>query len=373
MGTYLINNTVSDDLEDENFLAIEAALTSLGESYEAVDPRGIPAYAPAARTRASRAMFIPGEGWVNPLRFVEAMDSVFAEDDAVEFIDSVCERVVFADDGEVQGLKLADGRTVRADHYVLAPGAGFGDLMRRSDCPWGIVPMFYGVGATVTLKTHGWTPRACIRTPNRGLACGTYAAPRADDEIVIGASNFITPAPEAEARAGSVYSLVKSAIEQVNSDLNRSRFVSVNVGWRSTSADMLPIIGDCGTANATVVAGMKRDGFHCSPMLATTVTDRILNGTDLRNVIPLEYAPQRVPHLFLTRAEAIQRLVRHRINSYYQHDFIPPKMRFVDDLRGNLEREFGEIHDRAGLGSWGIPPELIDMYRYGNIKGPEAA
>jgi glycine oxidase len=370
-GTFVINNTVSDDLEDDNFLAIQHALELYGERHDAVDPRDIPAYAPETRTRATRAIYIPDEGWVNPLKFVSAMDEVFASEGAVEVVDTMCMRVQFDDRGDVCGLELADGRTVTADHYVLAPGANLGTLMRASHCPWEVVPMFYGVGATITLQTSGWTTNACIRTPNRGLACGTYSAPRSDDAVVVGASNFIAPTPESEARAGSVYSLVKSAIEQINSDLYRSRFVSVNVGWRSTSADTLPVVGDCGTTNATVVSGMKRDGFHCSPLLARAVADRILDGVDITSVVPSEYTPVRSPNLFLTREEAIQRLVRHRMNSYFQHDFVPPKMRFVDDLRSSLGHDFAEVHDRAGLGSMGIPPELIDMYRYGNIAGPQ--
>ena len=35
-------------------------------------------------------------------------------------------------------------------------------------------------------------------------------------------------------------------------------------------------------------------------------------------------------------------------------------------LRDNLEK----LHDQVGAKDWGIPPEMIDMYRYGHARMP---
>ena len=53
-GTFLINNHVSDTLEDENFDAIKAALEEFHEPYEVILPRDVPQFKPAVRMRASQ-------------------------------------------------------------------------------------------------------------------------------------------------------------------------------------------------------------------------------------------------------------------------------------------------------------------------------
>ena len=54
------------------------------------------------------------------------------------------------------------------------------------------------------------------------------------------------------------------------------------------------------------------------------------------------------------------------MNAAYQHDFNPGKSRMDEDLERSYAEEFARLHDQIGAVSWGIPPEMKDMYRYGH-------
>lgn len=138
---------------------------------------------------------------------------------------------------------LNDNSSIYGDRFVLCPGANFTKIVENSNLPIAFQRVFYGVGATVVLETGENTLSNCIRTPNRGLACGVYSAPHDQSSTIIGASNLISPEPVALARTTSVYTLLKAAMEQINMDFFRAGLASVNLGWRPTSSDTLPMIG----------------------------------------------------------------------------------------------------------------------------------
>src|ERR1700738_1257710 len=85
-GTFLLNNAVSDQLEDENYDAVRDALVACAEPFEDVDPRSIPGYNPAPHARAIRALFIPREGWVNPVHLIGALDVLLAKEPRVRVV-----------------------------------------------------------------------------------------------------------------------------------------------------------------------------------------------------------------------------------------------------------------------------------------------
>ena len=40
----------------------------------------------------------------------------------------------------------------------------------------------------------------------------------------------------------------------------------------------------------------------------------------------------------------------------------------VEQMEAMYRSEIERLHDKVGADDWGIPPEMIDMYRYGHIK-----
>ena len=158
-------------------------------------------------------------------------------------------------------------------------------------------------------------------------------------------------------------------MEQINIDYYKADFVKVNVGWRPTTSDTLPMIGATGIANLLVATGTKRDGLHCSPVIANYLSDLILTG---RSALELKFdaklfAPDRKPHKIYSRAEAVETLASHMLNAAYQHDFVPAKNNMAADLLAHYRKVAEDLHDSVGAKDWGIPPELKDMFRYGHL------
>ena len=365
-GTYLINNHATDELEDMNFDAIVAALKIYEESYEMVSPKEIPQLNSSAKGRASRAVFIKNEGWINPVILISAIKGILLSSGRVQFINDRCNRLNVQND-RLSSVELENTETkIEGDIYFLAPGAVFSEILKNSDLKMNIPRVFYGVGCSLLIRTNEGTLSNCIRTPNRGLACGIYAAPQDQHHTLIGASNFISPWPEDYARLTSISTILEAAIDQINVNFYRSQLVKVNVGWRPTSADTVPIIGATSISNLLVATGTKRDGLHCSPLIGNYIADKILDKKTVKIDMAM-FKPERDLVRILSREEAIDTAVEHTINAAYQHGFVPSKNRILEDLNSFYRNELNGLHDKVGAVNWGIPPEMINMYKYGHI------
>lgn len=371
-GTYVINNTAADDLDDANFDAILSALKEFNESHELVTPSDIPNYMPDKRHRAQRAVLIHNEGWINPRLMLEKLDAVLARLPQVRFVDTHATQLLKGSNNLIEAVVTEHGETLSGDQFLVATGATATGLLNESDLGLSIQPIFYGVGVSLEIHSPEYPHTNCIRTPNRGLACGLYSAPyfyepdKPNDHILIGASNYISPTPVPYGRVGSAESLLKGAMEQINFNFYRANLVRVNVGWRPTSQDTFPLVGKTSIPNLTIATGTKRDGFHMAPLLSQVLAALIHNEPiDERW---MQFKPERQPIRNLSRQEAIDKAVRHQISAAYQHGFTPSKSRMPEQIERMLRDDLERLHDQVGALDWGIPPEMLDMYRYGHAK-----
>jgi hypothetical protein len=184
--------------------------------------------------------------------------------------------------------------------------------------------------------------------------------------VVVGASNFISPVPYHYGRLTSVATLMTAAIEQINANFYRADLVRVNVGWRPTSQDTYPLVGPTSIGNLIVATGTKRDGFHLSPLLSQNIVSMLL-GEPLDDRFKA-FAPERAPIRSLSRRDAVDKAVRHRVSASYQHGFSPAQDRMPEHLKQMYRDDVERLHDQVGATDWGIPPEMLDMYRYGHAK-----
>ncbi len=368
-GTYVINNAAADDIDDENFKAIVEALEQYREPYTMVDPQDVPNYMPEARHRAVRALRIDSEGWVNPRRLLSALERAFVRLGNVTLLDAAVSRIEHAG-ARITATVLDDGRRVAGDQYVLASGATVSDLLRASGIDLAMPRVFYGVGVSLELKSPEFPHSACVRTPNRGLACGLYSAPyqpsddSPGDHIIVGASNFISTEPRSHGRVGSIEALLQGAIQQINTNFYKADLIGVNVGWRPVSQDTYPLMGRTSIDNLCIVSGTRREGIHLAPVISAKLATLIKGGA-----VDAQFdcfKPERAIIKALTREQAIEKGVRHQISAAYQHGFAPPKSRLLEQLRSHLRGEIERLHDQVGAIDWGIPPEMHDMYRYGH-------
>lgn len=364
-GTYILNNAATDDLDDDNFEAVIRFAEEYGEPYEVAVPSDIPNYRPASQFRALRALCLKREGWVNPKQFVDVLSAKLEANSRVSFVDAEVARMA-AQAGRITAAELGDGQIVEADSFVLAIGANFSKVIEDSNLGLSVQRMFYGVGMSIELQSKEHVHTHCVRTTNRGLACGVYSVPYGPDRVLIGASNYISCVPQDYGHVGSAYTLLKAAMDQINSNFYRANLATVNVGWRPTTSDTYPLIGRTRIDNLWLIGGTKRDGFHLSPVICKDLVDAMLsNPVDARYA---DLAPERPLIRNTTREAAIAKTVRHQINAAYQHDFSPARTRMVEQLERSIRADLEQLHDRVGAIEWGIPPELVDMYKYGHIS-----
>ena len=125
------------------------------------------------------------------------------------------------------------------------------------------------------------------------------------------------------------------------------------------------MIGRTGIDNLFVATATKRDGLHCSPLIGRCIVDLMVNGSSRHDIAM--FKPDRKPVKTLTREEAINAYVRHTMNANFQHDFVPAKNRMIEEMEGMYRAEMEKLHDEVGAHDWGIPPEMINMYRYNHI------
>jgi glycine/D-amino acid oxidase-like deaminating enzyme len=273
---------------------------------------------------------------------------------------------------KVGAVKTESGQSIAGDSFVLATGATVTDLLRKSELGIQVQRVFYGVGVSLEIKSPDFPHQKCIRTPNRGLACGLYSTPyflgadRPNDHILIGASNFISPTPYPNGRLTSVDALMRGAIEQINSNFYRADLVRVNVGWRPTTLDTYPLLGRTSIDNLIIATGTKRDGFHLAPLLSEKIVAMLL-GEPVNDGFA-RFAPERAPIRTLSRSEAIDKAVRHLISASYQHGFTPARSRMPAQIAQMHRDDLERLHDKVGALDWGIPPEMLDMYRYGHTQ-----
>ena len=289
----------------------------------------------------------------------------------VTFIDSEVESL-HRSEGLVDHVVLTDGQVLAGDKYVLATGATVTDVLARSNLDIDVQRIFYGVGVSVEIRSPDFPHTKCIRTPNRGLACGLYSVPyflqpdQPNDHVLIGASNFISAGPYNHGRLTSVESLMRGAMEQINTNFYRADLVRVNVGWRPTSQDTYPVLGKTSIDNLIIATGTKRDGFHLAPVISEKIV-ALLFDEKLESNFDW-FAPERKPMRFLTREKAIATAVRHQMSASYQHGFTPSLNRMPAQLMQMHKDTLERLHDQVGAHDWGIPPEMLDMYRYGHAR-----
>lgn len=370
-GTYVVNNAVADDSDDRNFDAIITALQDFNEQFELVSPRDIPNYEPAQRRRALRAVYIHNEGWLNPRLVMEKLDAILRHHPQVVLRDGVVEQLV-PGQGRIDGILLADGERIDGDVFLLANGASLTGLVERSQLGLDIQRMFYGVGVSLEIQATGHPHRKCIRTPNRGGACGIYSVPyfwapdQVNDHILIGATNFISPTPVHQGRIMSIGHLMRSAIEEINGNFYAAGLVRTNVGWRPTTQDTFPLMGGTSIGNLFIASGTKRDGFHLSPLLSDNLASLMMGGTvDERFA---QFAPERPLIRHLSRERAVEIIVAGLMSEQYQHDYTPSNIRMNAQVRETYRQDIERLHDEIGAIDWGIPPEMVNMYRQGHAR-----
>jgi glycine oxidase len=376
-GTFVLNNTTASELDDDNYDAIRDALVNYKEPFKDVDPDDIPGYFPESRARALRALKIDNEGWLNPKLLMDNLDRVLKGSGLYTHVDSSADSLLL-NNGIVQGVLCRDGKVYDSDRFIVAAGFDSTRLFDRSGLHDIVGQKIYsGVGVSLEIEISG-EQKNCIRTPNRGGACGIYTAPYSwgtfnpNNRVLVGASNFISVEPQYFGRTISISHLMDAATREVNQEFYNSKLITVNVGNRPTTFDQYPMIGRTEIPNLIFCSGTKRDGIHCAPIIAKylcNIAMEIPDAQGLDDVWEL-LDPRRRVLIELTVEDSIRMNVESLISEAYQHGYVPATIRGREQFERSLTNEVTEVHNRTRISGRGIPPLMYKLIRNNEIEYP---
>ncbi len=240
---------------------------------------------PGLSPRVRGGLFASGDHQVDPRRLHAALAEA-CRTRGVEIIASSAQSVRLNGHG-VRGVELADGRSVWAPIVVIAAGSWSGlieGLVSRGICC--VHPV---KGEVMRLRRRGdWPiPERTVRGVVRGST--VYVVPRADGEVVVGAtveeSGFDTATT-----VGAAYELLRDATAMFPC-LDEAEIVECRAALRPGTPDNRPIIGIGAMSGLVLATGHCDNGILLIPITADSVALLATGGSVDSVVAP--FSPQR--------------------------------------------------------------------------------
>ena len=183
------------------------------------------------------------------------------------------------------GVRLGNGDTLAAGTVVLAAGCWSPQV---AGVPTDVVPPTRPVKGQI-VRLRG--PADFLGRNVRAVVGGThlYLVPRADGEIVIGATAE-EQGYDVTVRAGGVYELLRDAHTLVPG-IAELELTETYAGLRPGSPDNAPMIGRTALAGLVAATGHYRNGILLTPATADAVADLLATGVEPEVIRP--FSPQR--------------------------------------------------------------------------------
>jgi len=215
---------------------------------------------PGLSTDVTGGFAAPGEAEVDPRTVLAALRAGCARA-GVEIGPGRVAELLSGPGGGVRGLRLDDGRELRAGAVLLAAGARIAAL-----APAGVeIPVRPVKGEIVRLRARpGEEPCARIVGAER-----VYVVPRAGGEVVVGAT-VEDRGFDLRVTAGGVHELLREAYRALP-EIAELELVGCEAGWRPTTPDNAPLIGWTAIEGLLVAGGHHRNGVLLTPLTAAAI------------------------------------------------------------------------------------------------------
>ncbi|TYC10893.1 glycine oxidase ThiO [Actinomadura syzygii] len=242
---------------------------SLGIPVEALTGRECRRAEPMLAPGVRGGLLAPEDGSIDPRRLTPALLAA-GERTGVRLVRRRAAGLLVERDAAV-GVRLDDGTELRADRVLLAAGPWSGDL---DGLPSGTVPPVRPVKGQV-IRLRARTP--FIARSTRGIVKGSsvYLVPRADGEVVVGATQeelgFDT-----RVTAGGLWELLRDARELLPG-ITELEFAEVSAGLRPGSPDNAPVMGPTALPGLYVGTGHFRNGVLLTPVSADILAATLLD------------------------------------------------------------------------------------------------
>jgi glycine oxidase len=244
-------------------IRLTAFRRSAGLDAEELDSRACRKLEPFLTPDVHGGVLFPGDWSVDNRRYVAALGDAARSAKVRCVRDRVLE--VQVRDGQVRGVRLADGGDIGAAHVVVAAGCWSGAVAGLPDALRTVVRPVKG--QLLRLRHPAGMPPVISHTI-RAIVRGTdvYLVPRADGELVVGATQE-ERGPDQTVTAGAVHDLLHDAMSvlPVTSELILAETCA---GLRPGTPDNGPVVGRCGPDELLLATGHYRNGILMSPVTA---------------------------------------------------------------------------------------------------------
>ncbi|HEY9617978.1 MAG TPA: glycine oxidase ThiO [Microcoleaceae cyanobacterium] len=184
----------------------------------------------------------------------------------------------WCEDHQVMGIHTSQGM-VQASHYILATGAWSQELLP--------IPVQPKKGQMLSLRIND-VDRQSLNLQQVLFGTGIYVVPRRLTRIVLGATSEDAGFTPTNTPAG-IQTLLGNATRLV------PLFANLPIeefwwGFRPTTPDELPILGNSPYRNLTLATGHYRNGILLAPITAKLIADQVVDSTSNPQLQPFHWS-----------------------------------------------------------------------------------
>ncbi|GAB2595427.1 glycine oxidase ThiO [Streptomyces capparidis] len=275
---------------------LHAFQTSLGLSAQWLTGRECRRLEPMLAPGVRGGLRVDGDHQVDPRRMAHAL-VLACERAGVELVRAAAAGVRVSGD-RATGVVLADGSVLAADRTVVAAGSRSD---RLAGLPAEVVPPVRPVkGQVLRLRIPAPFAPFLSRSVRAVVRGGhVYLVPRADGELVIGATSEEL-GDDTTVTAGGVYELLRDAHELVPG-ITELPLAETCAGLRPGSPDNAPLLGPTALPGLLLATGHHRNGILLTPVTGDVMA-RILTTGEVPE-LARPFSPGRFPAAVPRRAE----------------------------------------------------------------------
>ncbi|MBI3418541.1 MAG: FAD-binding oxidoreductase [Proteobacteria bacterium] len=374
-GTYVVNNARSSGLETKTLDYIVKVMQSGKIPHKDFITDPIPWFNPQYGSQATRIVHMP-DGRIDARLVLAAYDRALAAKGVVPIRSRAVKVDLDITQAQTQGkgsakITLASGEAVEAKHVVFANGSFAQELIDQIPAIRMHTPrLLWGAGAAVDLTFPEWIQKGggldkrifdmdqVLRTVDRGGSCGVHMVPQGGGAYYLGASSGVWFDPEWAPRLHGIHFLLHAAMQEINPAFFYANMTIRGPGFRPTTADCFPLLGESHIKGVWFANGTKRDGFTCSPFLATELALGILGK---RHRLPYRFRPSRPLLSYKNKALAVEDSLNAAMGGEYQHGLSLPAYA-LEPYQASKRAKIQEIYDKRKLNDFGIHPEITHIY-----------
>lgn len=267
---------VALDADDRAVLKdLHAFQSRLGLASTWLTSRECRRFEPMLSPAVAGGLHVEGDHQIDNRRLVAALLAACEREPGITLRPARATALLTAGD-RATGARLDDGTDVSAGQVVIAAGCWSNAV---DGLPPGLLPPIRPVKGEI-LRLHVPDAYRPFLSHNvRGVVKGgsMYLVPRADGELVIGATENDL-GYDTKVTAGGVYELLRDARELVPG-VTELPLVETHAGLRPGTPDNAPLIGRTGLDGLIAATGHYRHGILLTPVTADAVAELLADGT----------------------------------------------------------------------------------------------